>query len=98
MSFNPNQLRNQYGRWAADMVDKLERIMAAKGVPNARAEAVAHLQKSGVLKPGTEELTAEGIRRTQLGAAGRAKERAARQTGHKPEEYHATKGGRVYLK
>jgi hypothetical protein len=60
--------------------------MEAKGVPNARVEAIMHLRHSGVLKAdGT--LTAKGRSRTAMGPAGRAKDRAARQTGHKKTDY-----------
>ncbi len=100
MAYNPDQVRDKDGRWAADMIDKLEKIMIAKGVPNAHAEAVAHFQKCGVLKPGTEELTEEGLRRTLLGASGRAKERAARQSSgaHTAADYKRTRDGKVALK
>lgn len=70
------------------MIDRLTRQMSGKGVPNARAEAVAHLQKSGVLRKGTETLTVKGHERTAMGPAGRAKDRAARQSdGHEPGDY-----------
>ena len=68
------------------MVDRLTSQLAAKGVPNARVEAVMQLRHSGVLKAdGT--LTAKGRERTAMGPAGRAKDRAARQTGHKSSDY-----------
>jgi hypothetical protein len=82
--------RAQDGSFAGHhtMIDRLTRQMSAKGVPNARAEAVTHLQNCGVLRKGTETLTAKGRERTHMGPSGRAKDRAARQSGdHKPEDY-----------
>ena len=68
------------------MVDRLTRQLEAKGVPNARAEAVTHLREHGVIRAdGT--LTPKGRSRTAMGPAGRAKDRAARQTGHAKSEY-----------
>jgi hypothetical protein len=68
------------------MVDRLTSQMAAKGVPNARVEAIMHLRHCGVLKAdGT--LTAKGRSRTAMGPAGRAKDRAARQADRRKSEY-----------
>jgi hypothetical protein len=92
MAFNPNELRDERGRWAAGMVDRLHKIMEAKGVPNARAEAVAHLQKSGVLHPGTETLTPLGVERSHMGPAERMKDRAARQLGRHRSEMKIVNG------
>lgn len=92
-------LRANDGKFAASMIDRLTRQMSAKGVPDARAEAVAHLQNCGVLRKNGETLTAKGKERTLMGPAGRAKDRAARQTGHKPEEYkYDRKTNRAVLK
>lgn len=79
------------------MIDRLHGIMEAKGVPNARAEAIAHLQKSGVLYPGTERLTPLGLARTRMGPVERAKDRFARATGH-PRHEIGFKGGRPFVK
>jgi hypothetical protein len=68
------------------MVDRLTAQMAAKGVPNARVEAIMHLRNSGVLDA-AGRLTAKGRSRTAMGPAGRAKDRAARQTGRAKSEY-----------
>jgi hypothetical protein len=68
------------------MVDRLTRQLEAKGVPGARAEAVAHLREHGVIDA-AGRLTAKGRSRTAMGPAGRAKDRAAQQTGHKKSEY-----------
>ena len=68
------------------MVDRLTHQLEAKGVPNARAEAIDHLRDCGVLKA-DGHLTAKGRSRTAMGPAGRAKDRAAKQTGHSKREY-----------
>lgn len=71
----------------------LERAVSqlqAKGKDKSSAFAIAtsSLQKSGVLKPGTQELTAKGAQRQAMGAEGRAKDRAARYSGkHAVGEY-----------
>ena len=55
--------------------------------PKAAAVAVKKMQEAGNLKPGTTELTAKGKKRSKMGAAGRAKDRAAKASGHKASEY-----------
>lgn len=70
----------------------LERLVSqrqAKGMDKGRAYATATstLQKSGVLKKGTQDLTKKGETRQGLGAAGRAKDRAARASGKSPSAY-----------
>ena len=92
MPFNPNELRDEHGRWAAGMVDRLTGIMEKKGVPNARAEAVQHLQNSGVLYAGTERLTPLGVERSHMGPQERAKDRAARQLGRHRSEMKIVDG------
>jgi len=92
-----DQLRDEHGRFAAGMIDRLHSIMQSKGVPNARAEAVAHLQKSGVLKPGTENLTPLGLARTRMGPIERAKDRYARATDRDRSEI-GHKAGRTFVK
>ena len=68
-----------------NLVKRLTRQLAAKGVDNAKGVAVGVLEKRGHLKDG--KLTAEGVRREKLGAAGRAKDRAAKYSGGDPEDY-----------
>jgi len=72
-----------------NILDRLVSQLKAKGMPEGQAYATATktLQKSGSLKPGTQELTAKGKQRSKLGAAGRAKDRAAKQSGRKPSDY-----------
>lgn len=71
------------------LLERLVSQLQAKGMPKARAYATATstLQKSGSLKPGSQELTAKGKKRQEMGAAGRAKDRAAKASGGKPSEY-----------
>jgi hypothetical protein len=81
------------------IVERLTRQLSAKGVPNARVEAVASLQKHGVLYEGTEMLTPTGYKRQAMGPINRAKSRAARQSdgAHKPSDY-VWRDGRVVLR
>ena len=70
----------------------LERAVSqiqAKGADKSKAYAIAtkSLQKAGDLKPGSQELTAKGAKRQAMGAAGRAKDRAAKANGGKPSDY-----------
>lgn len=70
----------------------LERLISqliAKGMPKPKAIAVATstLQRTGSLKPGTQELTQKGKERSAMGAAGRAKDRAAKQFGGSATDY-----------
>ena len=82
----------------------LERLVGqledkGKSKSSAFAIATSQLQKSGVLKKGTQELTPKGEQRQAMGAAGRAKDRAAKAGGGSASDYHynprtnrATKG------
>jgi len=67
------------------ILDRLVRQLKAKGVKKDRAHAVAvsQLQRAGILKKGTLELTAKGKKRQAMGAAGRAKSRAVKKSGGK---------------
>ena len=71
------------------LYDRLVSQLKAKGMPEDKAHATAtmQLQKTGSFKPGTKELTAKGEKRQEMGAAGRAKDRAAKRSGRKPSEY-----------
>jgi len=70
--------------------DRLVQQLRDKGTPLDRAHAIAtaQLQKSGVLKRGTRKLTKKGKKRQAMGAAGRAKDRAANRSGRKPSDYN----------
>lgn len=65
----------------------------AKGNDKASAYAIATkaLQRSGNLKPGTQEATAKGKRRGDMTPGERAKDRESKRTGHKPSEYKYNK-------
>lgn len=67
---------------------RLVEQLKAKGMSESKAHAVAHSQmrKSGnITKSG--KLTAKGKKRSAMGAAGRAKDRAAKTSGKKPSQY-----------
>jgi len=69
--------------------ERLVGQLMGKGMPKPQAFAVAtsQLQKAGDLKPGTAQLTPKGAKRQAMGAAGRAKDRAAKASGHKATDY-----------
>lgn len=73
------------------LLERLKSQIQATGKDEQSAYAIATsaLQKRGHLKPGTQELTAAGKRRQDLGNAGRAKDREAKYSGgkHKPSDY-----------
>jgi hypothetical protein len=66
------------------ILERLVSQLQAKGKPKAQAYAIATstLQKSGSLKKGSTEMTDKGKARSALGAAGRAKDRAAKASKH----------------
>lgn len=57
------------------------------GVGEATAIATNQQQKAGNIKKGSHQLTKKGKKRQKMGAAGRAKDRAAKRSGRKPSEY-----------
>jgi hypothetical protein len=71
------------------IVKRLTAQLRAKGMPEGKANAVAikKMQEAGNLKPGSTDMTEKGKARTAMGAAGRAKDRAAKETGRKPGDY-----------
>ena len=73
-----------------DILDRLVTQLKDKGMDNDKANAIARsqLQKHGVLKKGTDDLTAHGEKRNAMGAAGRAKDRAAKKDGKSPKDYN----------
>jgi|TARA_Y100000296_G_C5169600_1_gene256554 hypothetical protein len=76
------------------ILERLVRQLKAKGVSKNKAHAVAvsQLQRAGIIKKGTLELTAKGKKRQALGPAGRAKSRAAKKNkGRKPSDYKYNK-------
>lgn len=65
---------------------RLTRQLASKGVKGAATMADALLKKRGQLGA-SGNLTAKGKARQALGNDGRAKDRAAKASGHKASEY-----------
>ena len=83
------------------ILDRLVGQLRKQGMSTAMANATARkqLQKAGILKKGSEELTAYGKKRQAMGAAGRAKDRAAKRSGRKASEYkYNAKTNRATLK
>ena len=72
-----------------DIVDRLVQQLKDKGMDNDKAHAIANssLQKHGVLKKGTQELTAKGKKRNLMTASERAKSRASKKDGSTPSNY-----------
>jgi hypothetical protein len=72
------------------ILERLVSQLEAKGKPKSNAFAIAtsQLQKHGILKRGSQELTSKGAQRQALGNAGRTKDRAAKASGHSPSEYN----------
>ena len=56
---------------------------------HSKSMAAALLTKRGQMKNG--KLTAKGKKRQALGASGRAKDRAAKESGHKMSDYKYNK-------
>jgi hypothetical protein len=71
------------------ILERLVGQLEAKGTPKANAFAIATKaqQRAGNLKPGTQQLTAQGARRQAMGAEGRAKAREAKYQGGKASDY-----------
>lgn len=82
--------------------DRLVSQLRRKGMSVGQANAIATstLQRSGDLKKGSIEPTRKGLMRTGMGAAGRAKDRAAAASpDHKPSDYsYNAKTNRATLK
>lgn len=75
------------------ILERLRSQLQAKGMDKSQAYAVAtsQLQKHGVLKPHSQELTSKGKKRQEMGAAGRAKDRAAKAGKHSASDYTYSK-------
>jgi RimK family alpha-L-glutamate ligase len=75
------------------ILDRLVQQLMAKGMgkKQAFATATSQLQKNGVLKNGSQELTQKGKKRNSMSAGERAKDRAAKKDGKKPSEYSYNK-------
>ena len=72
-----------------EILDRLVQQLMDKGMDKGKAYAVAQsqLQKHGVLKKDSQELTTHGQKRNSMSAAERAKDRAAKKDGKKPSDY-----------
>lgn len=68
-----------------NLLNRLTRQLASKGVKSAKGVAAALLTKRGQMKGG--KLTSKGKARQALGADGRAKDRAAKKSGRKTSDY-----------
>ena len=77
------------------LITRLTRQLARDGVEDARNEALRILRERGHVKKSSEELTTEGRRREAMGPAGRAIDRASKQSGHKPSDYRYARGRAV---
>lgn len=74
------------------ILDRLIKQLKAKGKSDTAANAIARasLQRNGVLKGGSEELTTKGKKRNNMTASERAKDRAAKYSKNKndkPSDY-----------
>lgn len=79
------------------LITRLTRQLAKDDVPEARDEALRILRERGHVHKNSERLTAEGKRREAMGPAGRAIDRAAKQSG-RPKSDFKYSGGRAILK
>jgi hypothetical protein len=83
------------------ILDRLVSQLRAKGKSkqSAFAIATAALQRSGNLKKGTTKATAKGKRRGAMTPSQRAKDRAAKKSGHSTSAYkYNSKTNRAKLK
>lgn len=69
------------------LLARLTRQLASKGVKGARGMAAALMKKRGQMTS-KGKLTSEGKKRQALGNGGRAKDRAARNSGRKSSDYN----------
>lgn len=72
------------------LLARLKRQLASQGIKNAESVAASILVKRGQMTS-DGKLTAEGKKRQALGAAGRAKDRAAKASGRKTSEFKYNK-------
>lgn len=80
-----------------NLLARLTNQLRAKGVKDSKGMAAALLQKRGQMSGG--KLTTKGKKRQALGAAGRAKDRAAKASGRKTSDFkYNAKTNRATLK
>lgn len=83
------------------LLQRLESQLETKGMPEPRAAvvALATLRRTGSIAPDSLTLTARGQERQDMGAAGRAIDRAASESGRSKSEYvYSSKTNRATLK
>lgn len=68
------------------LLTRLTRQLASKGVKGAKSMATSLMKKNGQLDA-KGQLTAKGKKRQALGKDGRAKDRAAKYSGNKASDY-----------
>lgn len=86
---------------AKPILKRLVEQLRKKGMSEKTAYAIAvkKLQESGNLKKNSTEMTQKGVRRSKMGAAERAKDRAAKKSGRKASKYvYNSKTNRATLK
>ena len=76
------------------ILERLVSQLRAKGMPENQAYAVAtsQLQKSGNLKPGSQQPTKKGVRRGNMTPGQRAKDRASKAGKHPAKDYKYNSG------
>lgn len=74
----------------SSLQNRLSKQLAARGVKNSKGVATGLLRKRGQMDA-SGHLNSEGKKRQKLGAAGRAKSRAAKAAGRKPNDYKYNK-------
>ena len=83
------------------LLRRLESQLEKKGMPEERAAAVAlrTLRATGSIEPDSYDLTRRGEERQEMGAAGRAIDRAASESGRPKSDYvYSSKTNRATLK
>lgn len=83
------------------ILERLVNQLEAKGKSKKAAYAIAtsSLQKHGVLKKGSQQLTNKGKKRNSMSAEERAKARASKYSGKSPNKYkYSKKTNRATLK
>lgn len=87
---------------AKNILDRLkEQLVNDRGMSKAQAHdvAVTTLTLSGSVQPGSTRLTPKGVERSEMGAKGRAIDRAATRSGHDPSEFvYSSKTNRATLR
>ena len=68
------------------LIDRLTSQLASSGVADAKGDAIAILKARGHLDA-SGNLTAAGKTRQAMGASGRAKDRASKQSGRPVSDY-----------